>query len=128
MVNVSDDHPKCTCIFFFVYRVLTFANVRFWFFHRCNWSICFSFWITVVKTGGDVLMNTVSTVLAFLAGVGTLVGDRHGSPNLWFLDQACWFSGSEFFVRAGFWLLHQAPLFFGNSAILNIPHNENVNH
>lgn len=78
--------PKVHLTYFLLqyYQAITFANVRFWFSHRYNWSICFSSRITVVKTGGDVLMNWVSTVLAFLAGVGTLVEDRHGSPNLCF--------------------------------------------
>lgn len=85
--------PKVHLTYFLLqyYQAITFANVRFWFSHRYNWSICFSSRITVVKTGGDVLMNWVSTVLAFLAGVGTLVEDRHGSPYL------C-FSGSDLLI------------------------------
>lgn len=74
-------------------------------------------------------MNWVSTVLAFLAGVGTLVEDRHGSPNL------C-FSGSDLLIL-GLGILHprgflvaspSTVVIFGNSAILNIPHNKNVSH
>lgn len=74
-------------------------------------------------------MNWVSTVLAFLAGVGTLVEDRHGRPNL------C-FSGSDLLIL-GLGILRprrflvaspSTVVIFGNSAILNIPHNENVSH
>lgn len=74
-------------------------------------------------------MNWVSTVLAFLAGVGTLVEDRHGSPYLCFSGSDLLILGLGVLCPRGFMVASPSTVvFFGNSAILNIPHNENVSH
>lgn len=70
-------------------------------------------------------MNWVSTVLAFLAGVGTLVEDRHGSPNLCFSGSDLLILGLGVLRPRGFMVASPSTVvIFGNSAILNIPHNK----